>query len=605
MNAAMVYRGPDDEGIFLEPSGGLGLGARRLSVIDVEGGHQPLANEDRTVWGVLNGEIYNFASLRESLIKGGHRFASRSDTEVLVHLYEEDGLEFVDRLEGMYAFAIWDSVARRLLLSRDRYGEKPLFYAECEGSLVFASELTALLDSGVVGGGLEPATVDAYFVYGYVPDDTAFVRGVRQLPPSTTLVWDDATKRITTRRYWMPPVHTGGNGTPLPDLASRLGEAIERAVEHRLVADVPLGVFLSGGVDSSLVAALAAGKVTGSLKTFSVGYDTGEVNETGHAARVAGMIGAHHHELILSSDEIRASVPGMLAGLDQPVADPAFVALRALAGHARRLVTVAVGGEGADELFGGYPRYRWLARGSRLPGWFPRAACEKAVGQVARLGSARADRLAHVLSPAPLFERHLEWVTSGRTTLRQVLYGPRLKESAVSDIAAVPDGLDRIAACGDIAGALMRLDQVRWLPGDVLAKADRATMQVSLELRTPFLDSHVAAVAASVPSSVHLRDGGKSLLRKLLGHVLPQHRLGTVKTAFRTPTGEWLHGPLAPALAEHVRTSRLYEGGWFDRGRVAALAQEHLDGRRDASTVLWPLFVLGTWLDAHPEMDGE
>jgi asparagine synthase (glutamine-hydrolysing) len=598
MNAAMVHRGPDDAGVFLERGGGVGLGARRLSVIDVGGGHQPLANEDETVWAVLNGEIYNFPSLREELLQRGHRLATRTDTEVLVHLYEDHGPALVESLEGMYAFAIWDATRKRLLLARDRFGEKPLFYAEHDGELLFASELTALLTSGAVRGRLDPAAIDAYFVYGYVPDGAALVQGVRQLPPGHTLLWSHQRRRAEIGPYWAPSVPTLVDGTPLPDLISDANDLLERSVRSRLLADVPLGVFLSGGVDSSLVAAAAARSVSGTLKTFSVGYDTGTVNETARAARVAALLGTEHHELILSSEDVRATVPRALAALDQPVADTAFVALRALAEHARRLVTVAVGGEGADELFGGYPRYRWLARGDRLPRWFPHSVAARAAAGLERIGGRRADRLAQVVGTGSVFERHLTWVTAGRARWRRSLYGPRLRSTMAADLAAVPPPVTRIAVGGDVAGSLMYLDQVRWLPGDVLVKADRATMQASLELRTPFLDRGLADFAATVPARIHTGGGGKALLRGLLARMLPEHRIGSTKTAFRTPTREWLQGPLRPALEQHLRSSVLYRNGWLDGGAVARLQEDHLQGRRDHSGVLWPLFVLGSWLDA-------
>src|SRR4029453_11464340 len=285
MNATMRHRGPDDEGTYVAPRAGVGLGARRLSIIDVEGGHQPLANEDGSVWAVLNGEIYNFPSLRRRLLAAGHTFAPRSDTEVLVHLYEEDGVDLVHALEGMYVFAIWDSARGRLLIARDRFGEKPLFYSANGKNLMFASELTALLAAGSSNWEVDPAVVDAFFVYGYVPGSAAIVRGFRQLEPGHVLLWDLDSRRPEVRRYWAPPLFASDDGTPLRDLVEETRELLERSVRARLISDVPLGVFLSGGVDSTLVAVLAARSVSGRLKRYTGGYEVCSADERASARR--------------------------------------------------------------------------------------------------------------------------------------------------------------------------------------------------------------------------------------------------------------------------------------------------------------------------------
>ena len=599
MNARMVHRGPDDEGTFVEPGGGVGLGARRLSVIDPAHGHQPLASEDETVWAVLNGEIYNFQSLRERLVAAGHRFATHVDTEVLVHLYEERGVDVVHELEGMYAFAVWDARRRQLLLCRDRFGEKPLFYTERGGTLTFASELTALL-AGIDGASdIDPRALDEYFTYGYVPGDLCLMRGIKQLRPGHLLLWDADRRSSHIRPYWRPPFFEHGPRRPLDDLVDETAELLDLSVESRLIADVPLGVFLSGGVDSTLVAALAARHKPGHLKTFTVDYDVGSVGERAAARAAAAAIGADHHELILSTATVRSSVPTMLGELDQPLADPAFVALRALAEFARHEVTVAVGGEGADELFGGYPRYRWLARGARLPGWIPHrlpALAAQGIGHISRL--ERLGRLADVLAPVSTFERQLGWVTSKRRNLREQLYGPRLRE-VLEDGRPLEPPYDIDLNDGDLIGSLMQLDQLHWLPDDVLAKADRATMGASLEMRTPFLSRDLAEFAATVPPDVHVQGGGKLLLRHVLRRTIPAFQLKDAKIAFRTPCAEWLRGPLAPAVRAQVNESALYSGGWFKRETVAAWADSHCAGRTDMSHALWPVFVLGCWFDAN------
>jgi asparagine synthase (glutamine-hydrolysing) len=594
MSGAMVHRGPDDAGVFLAP-GAVGLAARRLSVIDPEHGHQPLANEDETIWAVLNGEIYNFPLLRRRLLSAGHSFATNSDTEVLAHLYEERSVELVHDLEGMYAFAIWDSRNRRLLLVRDRFGEKPLFYTERQGVLTFASEVTALL-AGIKGRKeLDARAVDAYFTYGYVPGDTCIVTGIRQLEPGHLLLWDAERRAPQIRPYWTPTPFRAAERRPIEDLVDQTEELLERAVRSRLIADVPLGVFLSGGVDSALVAAFATRHAVGTLKTFTVDYDVGAVGERVAARKAATAIGADHQELTLGNSQVQESAPRYLGELDQPLADPAFIALRALSEFARREVTVAVGGEGADELFGGYPRYRWIARAASLPAWIPRQTTGAAFREFGRVsGYKPASRLAQVLSHRSTLERHVDWVTSNRRDLRGNLYGTRMRQLlATSGDLETPCGVN--LESGDVLGSLMRLDQLRWLPDDVLAKADRASMRASLELRTPFLSADLANFAASVPPGIHVREGGKLLLRHVLRRTLPTLP-PTRKIAFRTPCAEWLRGPLRSTLQGQLDDNSLYLDGWFEPKTVASWIRTHNAGRADMTHALWPVFALGCGL---------
>jgi asparagine synthase (glutamine-hydrolysing) len=606
MNRALRHRGPDDEGVYVDRASGLALGARRLSVIDVAGGHQPLSNEQADVWAVLNGEVYNHPGLREHLRERGHRLATGTDTEVLVHLYEEYGDDLVHALEGMFAFALWDARRRRLLLGRDRFGEKPLFYVERPGGLSFASELSALCQGGDVDGDLSAAAVDAFFVFGYVPGPDAILRGVRQLPPGHVLMWEPGAERPALRAYWSPPSCEPRPAEPRAELVAETRRLLEGSVRSRMIADVPLGVFLSGGVDSTLIAALAARHSATPIKTFTVGYDTGEVNETRTARATAQALGAEHHELVLTAGDVAARVPALLAEIDQPLADQALPALHAVAKLARSEVTVTIGGEGADELFGGYPRYRWLARAARLERHLPaRLGASGARALNASPLAGRARRLAYLLDGRPLLERHLDWVTERRSDLRADLYGPRLAAEAgarraLDDLTARVDGrLDT-----SVPGALMRLDQVHWLPDDVLAKADRAGMLASLEIRTPYLHRDLAEFTASVGPDAHLEAGGKALLRAVLADVFPAASGRRPKTAFRVPAAQWLRGPLAPTLARQLAEGALYAEGWIDAGAARGLAAEHAAGRRDWSQVLWPLLALGLWLDRRRGLDG-
>ena len=595
MNRAMAYRGPDDEGVHTDPSSGFSIGARRLSVIDLEGGHQPLCNEDESVWAALNGEIYNHPHLHEMLRERGHTLRTATDTEVLVHLYEDYGADLVHALEGMFAFAIWDADVGELLVARDRFGEKPLFYTAAGSRLAFASELLALAAGGGLGDDLDPVAVDEYFVHGYLAGERSILAGARQLPPGHLLRWRPGGEP-SIEPYWRPPVPVGAGGESVADLVGELHRLLEQSVRGRLIADVPLGVFLSGGVDSTLIAAIAARQSDSPIKTFTVGYDVGEVSEAAQARATAAEIGSEHHELILPEAEVAARVPAVLGALDQPLADQSLPAFHAIAEFARRDVTVAVGGEGADELFGGYPRYRWLERASALGRRLPRALAEPVAGALGRaLPAGRAARIADVVAPRGEIERHLEWIAGERLAAREELYGQRLRARAASDPSAE---LERgLPETGTTAGRFMLLDQQHWLPGDVLTKADRASMLVSLEVRTPYLDYRLAEFAATVPPELHTSNGGKALLRRLLADLLPDSSLRRPKTAFRVPAAEWLRGPLAATVRDQVERGCACEEGWIDRAGAAAMLEQHLRGEADRSEPLWTLLAFGLWLD--------
>jgi asparagine synthase (glutamine-hydrolysing) len=585
------HRGPDDRGVLLDRRGGVAIGATRLSIIDVEGGHQPLANEDGTVHAVLNGEIYNFKALRASLEAQAHRFRTRTDTEVLVHLYEEYGPDLVHALDGMYAFALWDERQQILLLGRDRLGEKPLFVRAAGGDLAFASELSALR-AGLTGPEpeLDPVAVDLLFSLGYVPGPGTIFSGIDTLPPATVGVWQKRHGlRLST--YWTPPVHPDMPAGEEAGLVEEAVAAMTRAVESRLVSDVPLGVFLSGGVDSTLVTALAA-RSTRPLKTFSVDYDVGNVSESEPARAVAAAIGTEHHPYTLTLGEVQTLAPQLLSRLDQPIADPAFVALGALSAHAREHVTVALGGEGADEVFGGYPRYRFIGS---APINGPATALARRLDRVATR-SERLRKLVGAVVADSTARAHVEWVAGSRMAARGDVYGPRLAHLAGSRPdaqlrARVTEGVE------DRAGYLMRLDAGVWLPDDVLAKADRASMLSSLELRAPFLARELVELAASVPASAHLQSGGKHLVRAALERVMPLPASRRRKVAFRVPLADWLRRALSPSFDEQLEGSWLYREGWFDRRRVRLRLKEHVEGRADHAHLLWPLFVIGCWND--------
>jgi len=598
MNAEIVHRGPDDAGVHVDPGSGVALGARRLSIIDLADGHQPVINETGTVAGALNGEIYNFESLREELLRAGHRLRSRCDTEVLVHLYEEHGPDMVHALEGMYAFVIWDAQRRRLLAARDRFGEKPLFYVARGRELVLASEATALTRTGQASSAVSAAALDEYFVLGYVQAPRSIFAEIRQLPPAHLLTWSQERPHPSVTRYWSPPAPSGEpTEEPFAELVDEAEELLARSMRGRLHADVPVGLFLSGGVDSALVGAFAADQISGTLKTFTVGYDVGGTSEAVPARALAAALHSDHHELVLTGSEMAVRAPATLARLDQPLADQAFVPLHLLAAQARREVTVVVGGEGSDELFGGYPRVRWMDLAGRMARRLPDSAL-RSVGAASRRlpAGGRAGRFAQMLATRSLAERHLGCVTAGRPGTRASVYGPALAPLADSDLAR-GWGVEQVPG-RHAAADLMRLDQTRWLPDDVLAKADRATMLTSLEMRTPFLHRELGEFAASLPAETHLADDGKAIVRALVRRRIGPEFAKRAKRPFAVPVGDWLRGSLGATLGEQVAGSALYRDGWFAAEPVGRLLAAHRRGEADHSAVLWPLFSLGCWWEA-------
>jgi asparagine synthase (glutamine-hydrolysing) len=590
MLGELVRRGPDDSGVHVDPAGGIAFGARRLSIIDVAGGRQPIGNEDGTVWAVNNGEIYNFESLRAQLAAAGHRFATRCDTEVLVHLYEEYGAALVHAIEGMFAFAIWDSREQRLLLGRDRSGEKPLFLRRSADGLAFASELGALLAAGEAGGAvLDPAAVDEYLVLGHVAAGRSVVAGIEQLAPGTLLDARPGAAPAVTRYWAVPEPLDAADGRPLAELVDETATLLAAAVRSRLVTDVPLGLFLSGGLDSTLVAALA--REHGEARTFSVGYATGGCDERSAAAAVARRLGTRHEELVLADGDIGDLAAEVLEGIDQPLADQALLPMHALARAARRSVTVIIGGEGADEHFAGYPRYTWLERAARLGRGAPvlQPVLTRAVAVAA---PRRRERVSSLLAGSSAADCNLDWITAGRAGMRAALYGERLREALPSGGLAVADSRFMPGAPGAQA---MALDQRLWLPGDVLAKADRAGMANSLEIRTPFLDRSLIEFAASVHATVHAGRGGKALLKGVLERVVPGLE-PPAKRGFRVPAADWLRGPLRAALEHCATESRVVRDGWLRREPLERLAREHVSGGADHADLLWPALALSIWL---------
>ena len=596
MTRSLRHRGPDALGYYLD--GRVALGAARLRVMDLEAGDQPVTNEDGSVRVVLNGEIYNFAEIREDLASRGHRFVTRTDTEVIAHAWEEYGEQCLDLFNGMFALAVWDRQREQLLLARDRMGEKPLYYAVAKDWLVFGSELRAILAHPAVDHELDLSSVSRYLAFDFVPDPNSLIRGVNKLPPAHYLA--AAKGKISVQSYWDIPFRSDGNRDERAwghEIAARL----DAAVQLRLKSDVPLGCFLSGGIDSTAIAASAACRLD-ALRTFSVGYAEREHDERPFARIVAERLGTRHEELVVSASDARTVVAQLGALLDEPIADMSFVPLYLLSRAARASVTVALTGDGGDELFAGYPTMAaewWHERFAQLP-----PAARQMLQRLAERVTAM---------PEPLREFLLA-LRYGREARNQALLGgvPPDRHAAVlsPDVRAGLGGFDAYA---DIRTLLERCPSVDpneqliyrycklYLAGQNLANADRASMAVGLELRAPFLDPTFVEFVGRIPS--HLKLAGfrrwKALLKRALADRLPPETLRRRKQGFGVPFGAWFRGPLADLLQDVLSTERLDRGGLFDAAVVGRLVAEHLRGRRDHRKLLWALLAFELWRAEH------
>jgi asparagine synthase (glutamine-hydrolysing) len=598
MIGTLRHRGPDALGYHLE--GRVGLGVARLRVIDLETGDQPIANEDGSVRAVLNGEIYNFLELRADLAARGHRFATRSDTEVIVHSWEEYGEHCLDTFNGMFAFALWDRRRDQLFLARDRMGEKPLYYALVDGWLVFGSELRALLAHPVVSHELDLPAVSRYLAYEYVPAPHSVVRDIKKLPPAHTLT--ASGDKVSIQSYWDIPFRpdpTVDETTWCREIARRLDEA----VRLRLRSDVPVGCFLSGGVDSTAVVATAARHTGGDIRTFSVGYAESAYDERRFARIVAERWGTRHAELVVSADDASALLPQLGALLDEPIADMSFVPLYLLSRAARGSVTVALTGDGGDELFAGYLTMAaewWHNAFAGLP---------RAVRRGLR---SLAERVAAVPEPLRDFLRTLEYPRAARNQAllgglpperQALLFSPAVREALVG-VDAYEDIDEALGECpsSDPTDRLIYWYCKLYLAGQNLANADRASMAVGLELRAPFLDHTFVEFMGRIPSRLKLRGfhGLKQLLKRALADRLPPEVLARRKQGFRAPLGEWFRGPLAGLLYEVLAPGRVRAGGIFNVDVVERLIDEHVRGAQDHRKVLWSLLVFELWRTHHP-----
>ncbi|MGH7695438.1 MAG: asparagine synthase (glutamine-hydrolyzing) [Gemmatimonadaceae bacterium] len=587
---AIRHRGPDDAGYFVGPTACIGM--RRLSIIDVAGGHQPMANEDESVRIVFNGEIYNFRDLRQRLRVGGHRLATSSDTETIVHFYEERGEDVVHELRGMFAFAIWDEKRQRLVLARDRLGIKPLYvWPHPSGGLAFASELRSFLTLPDFAATIDPDAVASYSAFGYIPHPASIFRGVRKLAPGHRLTWT-RDQGIVESEYWSP-ARAERPAIDEREAVAELRRLIDESVRIHLESDVPLGAFLSGGIDSSAVVASMRRQMDSRPLTFSIGFREAAFDESGYAAEVANALDTNHTALIVDPDA-DSLVDDVVHAFDEPMGDSSALPTYLVSCLARRDVTVALSGDGGDEGFGGYTRYiETLSGVPQLPSLFR--------GSVSALASA-----------LPLVAPGRNWLLnlarSPRGRYASTVASPvRSSEGGVmrDEIAARHPTVDQIlddvfnkTAARDFTTQLMVVDLLSYLPGDILTKVDRMSMAPSLEARVPLLDHGVIEFAVSLPSSLKMRDGvGKWLLRRAIQGTVPDTVLSRPKQGFGVPLSRWFRRELSHRIDQLLSpSSTIYE--FYDPARVRGIITEHRAHRRDHSGTIWRLMLLDLWLRA-------
>ncbi len=603
----LVHRGPDDEGYYA--TGPVALGQRRLAILDLTGGRQPMGNEDGTVWITFNGEIYNFVELRARLEGLGHRFATRSDTEVIVHAYEQYGPECVKELRGMFAFALWDQARQTLFLARDRVGKKPLFYTEVDGQWVFASELQALLQHPGLAREVDVLALDDYLTYGYVPAPKTIFRGVHKLPPAHYLTLrlrssGSAGPEINVARYWQL-AYEPKLAMSEADAADRLLEVLKEAVRLRMIADVPLGALLSGGIDSSLVVALMSQLSDRPVKTFSIGFDERAFNELPYARLVAQRYGTEHHELIVRPNALEV-LPTLVRHYGEPHADSSAIPSYYVAKLTREHVKVVLNGDGGDECFAGYERYAGgLAadRYGRIPEVVRRLAIEP-LGRLIPTSAPRRSRLRQARSflevaghPAP--QRYLRWMIYLSAERRDALYSPEFREQVGGHQAESW----LLGLWEEFAGArlgpldtMLALDVESYLPYDLLVKMDIATMANSLEARSPFLDHEVMEFCAKLPANLKLRGMRlKYLLKRAGARLLPPETLARRKMGFGVPVGAWMRGELRSWVEDLLLSPRALKRGYFQPEALRQLVWGHLDGRQEQSFAVWALLWLELW----------
>ena len=622
MCETIVHRGPDSEGLWLDNT--VALGMRRLSIIDLKTGDQPVFNEDKSVIVMMNGELYNYREVRSDLEKRGHKFTTQSDTEIFPHLYEEFGEALVDQVNGMYAFSLWDSRKKKLIIARDRFGEKPLYYGVFDGKLIWASEPKAILAHPSVNAELDLNALRHYVSFDYVPAPMSIYKGIHKLPAAHVLIVEDG--EVRARRYWdirwdhrsePGAVATGfrNGGSPakmqsrkeesLSHKATELRDLLSDAVRMRLVSDVPLGILLSGGIDSSTVAAFATRHATERVKTFSIGFEEDSFDESKYARQVAKHLNTEHYEDKLSATTAGDLISEIGKWLDEPMSDGSLIPTYLLARFVRKQVTVALGGDGGDELFAGYPMYyahNVAARYHAIPAFVRSGLIEPLVNALpVSTNNLSFDYKAKRFIRASKYDditRHHAWFGSFSPDQHDSLFAKDVLAQTESDIYR---GVREFVGKSDAKNVVERMqcaDINYYLAEDILTKVDRAAMAVSLETRAPFLDPRVGQFAASIPVEYKLKGkSGKVILKAAMKDLLPHNILHRPKKGFGIPIAEWLKGRLNPLLHDMLAPGRLNEQGLFNSEYVQRLVKEHETGKASHHKEIWTLLVFQLWKD--------
>jgi asparagine synthase (glutamine-hydrolysing) len=605
MTQAMKHRGPDEQGFY--HCGSVGLGSRRLSIIDLAGGRQPIANEDQSMWIVFNGEIYNYRELRVYLQKKGHSFRTQTDTEVILHLYEEFGLECVQHLNGIFAFAIWDIPHQELTLARDRMGIKPLYYTETSNKFIFGSELKVVLAHPEVKREIDLISLNEYLSFEYVPSPRTIIRHVHRLEPGHSLRY--TAQGVHHQPYWTislarsesrPPVHWR-------DYADDLYNTVRDSVKQELVSDVPVGVLLSGGLDSSTIAAFMAELYPGTVDSFSVGFEEASFDESGYARKVAQHIGTRHNELILTSRMVADMVPGITDFLDEPFGDSSLIPTYFLSLFARGHVKVVLGGDGGDELFAGYPTltaHRLIEYYERV---VPRPIRASIVPQIIDLLPVSFNNISFDFKirrflagrGVPLQARHHRWLGSfvdeEKALLLQDWFKPVLRDTYIQAYTHARECDARLSL-----NRLLYNDIKMYLEGDILYKVDRASMAASLEVRVPFLNREVVQFATDLPLELKLNWWTtKYLLKKSMSRRLPPEIINRPKKGFNMPVAHWLTAELRELVLEMLSEERINRQGFFNYKYVRGLLDQHFTFRRDNRKILWTLFIFQLWYERY------
>ena len=607
MCRTIVHRGPDDEGLHVE--GPAALGNRRLSIIDVEGGHQPLSNEDGSLWIAYNGEAYNFAEVRDELLARGHAFTTRSDTETMVHAFEQWGPEFLSRFRGMFAFALWDAKGRKLRLVRDRVGIKPLYYTLLpDGTIVFGSELKAILVHPGVKREIEPRALDLFLTLEYVPAPHSIFKGIFKLPAGCILTWDEG--RIDIRKYWdIEPPAAGGDAKPasLASLQDELYALLKESVKLRLVSDVPLGAFLSGGIDSSTIVGLMRELGASPLRTYSIGFKDATYNELAHARRIAERFGTEHEDLVLEPHALELTEK-LVRHLDEPLGDFSIFPTYLVSAMARKHVKVVLSGDGGDEIFAGYEHYQ-AQRLARLPG--VAAGAKMAGWATARLkpGDKKKGAWNKLRRFTQAFDhdadvRHFRWMMFLSRADREALYTDGLKRDlgglpGLMDSAPFDDVYRRMADFDRTTGELY-LDLKTYLVDDIMVKVDRMSMAASLEAREPLLDHKLIEFAFRLPGRLKLRGlTTKWIFKKTVERLLPKDIIYRRKEGFSIPIKHWLRVELREMMEDYLSEKRIAGAGLFRPEPIRAMIDAHVRGRENYSHQLWALLMFEIWRDTY------